>query len=134
MAKQIQEVEIKKMMEKLEISREEAIELIQFDNNEIENEEVEELTKKAKPIAKEMAQVSRAPKEEKPKMAGVTTQTRKKKEDKVKQMIIDTISKALSSVAEIENIDVTNKEKTILFQVGDENFEIDLKKKRKSKK
>lgn len=127
------ETQIEKLMRVLDINQQEAEELIQFDNGEIENEEVDALSKKAKAVAKEMSQVSRAPKEEKPKMAGVTTQTRKKKEDPIKQQIISAVAEALEQVEGLEHLDITNIEKTILFSIGDENFEIDLKKKRAKK-
>lgn len=133
MAKTIQESEITKMMEKLELTREEAVELIQFDQEEIECQEEIELTKKAKPIAKEMTQVSRKPMEEKPKMAGVTTQTRARKEDKTKQLIIETIHASLLKLENVEKLEITNKEKTIILTIGEDDFEIDLKKKRKKK-
>lgn len=119
------------MISKLDITREESIELIQFDNGEVENEEVDRLTESAKKVSKEMRQISRAPETEKPKMAGVTTQTRKKKEDPTKQQIIQTINKALAEIENIENLKVENIEKTIFFTIEESNYEIDLKKKRK---
>lgn len=133
MAKAIKETEIIKMMEKLDLTREEAIELIHFDNGELDNLEEQLLTEKAKPIAKEMTQVSRKPMEEKPKMAGVTTQTRVRKEDKTKQLIIETIHANLLKLENVEKLEITNKEKTIILTIGENDFEIDLKKKRKKK-
>lgn len=133
MAKVIKETEIIKMMEKLDLTREEAIELIHFDNGELDNLEEQLLTEKAKPIAKEMTQVSRKPMEEKPKMAGVTTQTRVRKEDKTKQLIIETIHASLLKLENAEKLEITNKEKTIILTIGEDDFEIDLKKKRKKK-
>lgn len=133
MAKVIKETEITKMMEKLDLTREEAIELIHFDNGELDNLEEQLLTEKAKPIAKEMTQVSRKPMEEKPKMAGVTTQTRVRKEDKTKQLIIETIHASLLKLENVEKLEITNKEKTIILTIGEDDFEIDLKKKRKKK-
>lgn len=131
MAREITEEEIQLMISKLDITREESIELIQFDNGEVENEEVDRLTESAKKVSKEMRQISRAPETEKPKMAGVTTQTRKKKEDPTKQQIIQTINKALAEIENIENLKVENIEKTIFFTIEESNYEIDLKKKRK---
>ena len=42
------EQQLTKMMEALDCTREEALELLSFDDGDIENEEVEEMTKKAK--------------------------------------------------------------------------------------
>lgn len=131
MAKDTEINEIKKFMQLLGITEEEAIELIEFDKDVLGNKEVEELTKKAKSVSKEMRQVAREPKEEKPKMAGVTTQTRKRKDDFIKQQIIQTINKSLAEIPNITNLEVVNIEKTILFTLQNANFEIDLKKKRK---
>lgn len=125
------EKQILDFMQKLDITKDEAKELIAFDKGEIENTEVDELTKAAKPVQKLMTQVSRKPEEEKPKMAGVTTQVRKRKEDKVKQLIIEVLKNGIAEIENIENIEVTNKEKTIFFNLGGERFEIDLIKKRK---
>lgn len=125
------EKQILDFMEKLDITREESIELIAFDKGEIENEEVDSLTIAAKPVQKLMTQVSRKPEEEKPKMAGVTTQTRKRKEDLVKRLIIEKLNLAINEIENVENIEVANIEKTILFKIGKEKFEVDLIKKRK---
>ena len=69
------EQQIIDMMKALDISREEAEELVAFDNEEFELEEVNEMTEKAK-------KADKGTKRGRPagtKMAGVTTQTRKKK-------------------------------------------------------
>lgn len=118
------EQQIVEMMKALEISREEAEELVAFDNEEFELEEVKEMTEKAK-------KADKGTKRGRPtgtKMAGVTQQTRKKKENPTKARIIEIIEKALQ--AEGIAPSVPNKEKTILFELDGHNFEIDLKQKR----
>ena len=56
------------------------------------------------------------------------------KDDDVKQMLITLIAESLEDSFEIKDINITNKQKTIAFKVGDDDFEIDLKRKRKPKK
>lgn len=53
------------------------------------------------------------------------------KEDESKQTIISALAETLKTLA--DKVDIANKQKTILFSIGDENFEIDLKRKRKPK-
>lgn len=74
------EKEILKLMETLKIDRAEAEELWKFDNDLVENEEVEELTKKAKNIR-------RYEKSDKPRKK--TTRERKVDEEK-KRLLLDT--------------------------------------------
>ncbi len=53
------------------------------------------------------------------------------KADDVKQMLIKTIAEVLEEVA--DKVDITNIQKTITLTIGDDNFEVDLKRKRKPK-
>ena len=123
------EQQIIDMMKALDISREEAEELVAFDNEEFELEEVNEMTEKAK-------KVDKGTKRGRPagtKMAGVTTQTRKKKENPTKARIIEQLFKAIQELDGVENAENPNKEKTILFELDGNKFEIDLKQKRTPK-
>ena len=123
------EQQIIDMMKALDISREEAEELVAFDNEQFELEEVNEMTEKAK-------KVDKGTKRGRPtgtKMAGVTTQTRKKKENPTKARIIEQLFKAIQELDGVENAENPNKEKTILFELDGNTFEIDLKQKRKPK-
>ena len=123
------EQQIIDMMKALDISREEPEELVAFDNEEFELEEVNEMTEKAK-------KVDKGTKRGRPtgtKMAGVTTQTRKKKENPTKARIIEQLFKAIQELDGVENAENPNKEKTILFELDGNTFEIDLKQKRKPK-
>ena len=123
------EQQIIDMMKALDISREEAEELVAFDNEEFELEEVNEMTEKAKKADKGTKR-GRPPGT---KMAGVTTQTRKKKENPTKARIIEQLFKAIQELDGVENAENPNKEKTILFELDGNTFEIDLKQKRKPK-
>lgn len=78
----ITEKMIADMMTKLKISREEAIEVIKFDNEEIESEEVKKIEAKI---------VDKKPKKD--TLAKVKTMKAKKKADAVKNELIDLIEK-----------------------------------------
>lgn len=55
------------------------------------------------------------------------------KADDVKQMLIRLIAKTLENSAEVDTVNITNIQKTITFKIGADDFEIDLKRKRKPK-
>ena len=60
---------------------------------------------------------------------------RERKEDEVKQALINLLAAALGDGdLDIANIEITNKERMIAFTVGDDSFEVMLTKKRKAKK
>lgn len=128
------ENEIQKMMSALDISYEEAVELLEFDSGDVENEEVEILTQKSKSVETPVKR-GRKPKSnvEKTGMVGVQHQKRKKKENPTKRTIIEALSKAVESLNIVEEIDIKNEEKTIFFKIGEDTYEIDLKMKRKIK-
>lgn len=60
---------------------------------------------------------------------------RERKEDEVKQALINLLAAALGDGdLAVENVDITNKERMIAFTVGEDSFEVMLTKKRKAKK
>lgn len=60
---------------------------------------------------------------------------RERKEDAVKQELINLLAAALGDGdLAVENVDITNKERMIAFTVGEDSFEVMLTKKRKAKK
>ena len=60
---------------------------------------------------------------------------RERKEDEVKQALIALLAAALGDGdLAAENVDITNKERMIAFNVGEDSFEVMLTKKRKAKK
>lgn len=124
------EQQILNLMATLEISRQEAEEIFAFDNEEFELEEVNEMTEKAKAVTKGEKR-GRKPQAE--KMAGVTQQKRAKKENPTKSRIIEKLFQAIQELEGVENATNPNKEKTILFELDGNTFEIDLKQKRKPK-
>ena len=56
------EKRITELMEKLDLTREEALEMIAFDNEEFEMDEVQEMTEKAKKLQKTEVKRGRKPK------------------------------------------------------------------------
>ena len=89
-----------------------------------------DLTEEQKKSAKKYTNVARG------KEVSCTDAYGKKKKrtvktDDVKQKLIKTIAESLEEVA--DKIDITNIQKTISLTIGDDTFEIDLKRKRKPK-
>ena len=89
-----------------------------------------DLTEEQKKSAKKYTNVARG------KEVSCTDAYGKKKKrtvktDDVKQKLIKTIAESLKEI--VDKIDVTNIQKTILLIIGDDTFEIDLKRKRKPK-
>lgn len=118
----IPDAEIDKNSRLLGITREEAIQMYLEDEGYIENEYVEELTKKAKE-----AKISHDAKSEKPRK-----QTkRERKPDEEKENLIEILANAL--VAEGFEAKVTNKSKIIEFNVGENHYKLDLIKQRPPK-
>lgn len=122
----IPDEEIEKSMKVLDISKDEAIKMWLEDEGYLENEEQEELCKKAK--ENRITATIHDAKDVKKK----TQRERVRKENSTKRMVIAEIAKILPEFA--ENIQVLNIEKLISFTIGDNTYEIDLKQKRKPKK
>ena len=120
------EEKILEMMKKLDISREDAIELLCYDNDVDHNKIKDNLTKEQKQAVKKYTNVGRAVN------AYGKSVTRVKKVDTTKQKIIEIISTALQN----ENIEtkVTNAEKYIDIILNGEEYTINLVKHRKGKK
>lgn len=125
------EEKILKLMKSLDITREEALELME------EDKEVDRMTK----MSDIDSDISEEQKKAKKKYSNVKkgvnaygkTTTRELKPDENKRLIISTIAKTLEENG-FENVEVTNIQKYITFKIGSEVFEIDLKRKRQSKK
>lgn len=124
----IPDAEIEKAMKNLQLTKEEAIEMWLEDEGYLENEEQEELNKKAKD-ARITATIHKAGGKDVQKK---TQKERCRKENPTKEMVIREIAALLPNFA--ENVEVLNVGKLISFSIGDEKYEIDLKQKRKPKK
>lgn len=113
-----------KSMSAFDISREEAIQLYLEDNDYEENEEVEELTKKAKDN-KITATIHQAKGKEGKKREV------KRKEDPDKEWLISQLADTLGKLG--LDYQVTNIGKIIEFSYNDQKYKIDLIRQRKGK-
>ena len=113
------EQEIQKNMKVLGISREEAEQLWEDDQNDFIGEEGEEMTRKAK-------EVKRYEKGDKPRAKA----KKERKVDENKKLILDKLHKALETFVKITNI---KTETEISFVYNDEEYTLKLTKHRSKK-
>ena len=111
------EQQIKSYMTKLKISREEAEQLWEDDQEDYIGEVGEEMTKKAK-------EIKRYEKADKPK----SKSKKERKVDENKKAILDKLHKALETFVKITNV---KTETEISFVYNDENYTLKLTKHRK---
>ena len=123
----IPDEEIKKNMEILDLSQEEAIQLYLEDEGYLENEEVAELTKKAKDSG--IMSTIHGAKSDKPK----AKVERERKENPTKERIIAEIGKFLCQLDGISSVNITNIGKIIEFECENKHFKLDLIQKREKK-
>ena len=119
--------EIKKNMEILDLSQEEAIQLYLEDEGYLENKEVAELTKKAKDSG--IMSTIHGAKSDKPK----AKVERERKENPTKERIIAEIGKFLCQLDGISGVNITNIGKIIEFECENKHFKLDLIQKREKK-
>ena len=114
----IPDKDIQNFMKSLDINEDEAIAMWLDDNDYTTNEQVEELTKKAKINKTDkivvQSKVNKAKTERKPK------------ENPLKQAIIEDIYKFLSKNNTLQNVKVVNNTKTIDFYAENKYFSINL--------
>ena len=116
-------------METLDLTREEAIELIQ-DDDDIDHDKPKDFD-----LSKEQLKVV-AEQNRKVSHKSTTKAKRERKPNEAKREIINAIFEFLTEKTElsVENVEISNAEKMILFSMGDEKFSLDLVQKRKPKK
>lgn len=119
----ISDAEIAKNMKVLNISKDEAIQMFLEDEGYLENEEVEALTAKAK-----ANKINHEAKADKPRKKTV----RERKPDAEKEKLIEILTKCLTN--EGFEAKIINKSKLIEFSVGENQYKLDLIKKRPPKK
>ena len=117
--------ELDKLVDQLDISLSEAIELWLTDNDLEINEEQEELDKKAK--ASRITATIHEAKAEKPKKERKVV----RKEDSTKVFIIKALAEKLEELA--TDVKIENVGKLITFRLGDDTFKLDLIRQRKPK-
>ena len=118
----IPDAEIENNMRLLEITREEAVQMWLEDNDFQTNEEVEELTKKAK-----VNKINREAKADAPRKKAV----RKHKPDVEKEKLIEILANCPTNAG--YPAEITNKSKIIEFNVGKNHYKLDLIKQRAKK-
>ena len=123
----IPDADIERSMKSLELTKEEAIQMWLEDEGYLENEEQEELERKAKEN-RITATIHHASAKDPHKK---TQKERVRKENPTKEMVIREIAALLPKFA--EDIEILNVGKLISFRIGEEKYEIDLKQKRKPK-
>lgn len=124
----IPDAEIENNMKVLQLSKQAAIQMY-LEDMEIEiNEEQEALTQKAK--SNKITAIIHEAQSDGAKKRGRTKGDRK--EDPDKEFIIKELNEFLCGI--VENVQVLNVGKLISFSFNGENYELDLKKKRKPKK
>lgn len=123
----IPDEDIKRNMEILDLSEDEAIQLYLEDEGYLENEEVAELTKKAKDSG--IMSTIHGAKAEKPK----AKVERERKENPTKERIIAEIGKFLCQLDGISGVNITNIGKIIEFECENKHFKLDLIQKREKK-
>lgn len=123
----IPDADIERSMKSLDLTKEEAIQVWLEDEGYLENEEQEELERKAREnhITATIHQASAKDPQKK------TQKERVRKENPTKEMVIREIAALLPKFA--EDVEVLNVGKLISFRIGEEKYEIDLKQKRKPK-
>lgn len=121
----IPDEEIKNNMKILEISEEEAIQMYLEDEGYLENEEVQELTKKAKENKTTLIKARENVENKKTE--------RKPKENPLKQCLISQIYNFLREYSTISDLKIENPTKIITFKCDNKEFKLDLVEKRAKK-
>lgn len=116
---------VDKSMKNLDTDIEDVLLMWLEDNEYLVNDEQEELDKEAKGKVKLVATNEEKAKKKTPK-------ERVQKENPTKELIIQTIAKALETL-DTTDIIIENKTKIITFTMNNEQFKIDLVQRRKNK-
>lgn len=119
-----------KLMRVLEISAKEADEIIAYDNAVDKGMKTEyDLTKQQEKETRKYRQADRRP-------TAYNFTKRERKPNATKGGLIQEFYKFLCEDSEFstKNVEITNKERQITFQIGEDRFELTLVQKRKPKK
>lgn len=122
------EEKIALLMKNLECTREEALDVIKHDEIiDKGGRTVHDFDKEKEKMAKKFANVTT---HKKPTV--YKFDKKEKKADIPKEEFIQKLADWLKEIG-IENVEILNKSKLIGFSMGEDNFELDLKRKRKAK-
>ena len=121
----IPDEEIQNLMKTLDLTEQEAIDTWLTDNDYTTNEQVEELTKKAK--VNGTTKIGARVNIENKKVV------RERKENPTKAFIIEQLWQKLAEIDHIYDLKVENKEKLITFTYNGNDYKLDLVQKRQKK-
>ena len=118
------------LMQKLGCTEEEALQIIEDDKRIDKGEKLFELTAEQKKVAKQATSTGTK------KHTTYKFDKKSRKENPIKQQIIEEIFKFITENAEFsaESVEILNKERQIAFKVGENDYELTLVQKRKAKK
>jgi hypothetical protein len=125
----VSKVYIERLMKRLDIDMEEALLTHLEDEGYMDNPDQLELCDQAKENKSNKiidAKIEKAPTQK-------THRERTQKPQPEKEFIIDSISKLLDSLEDVNNLTIENKSKVITFTYKDNDYKIDLIQKRKPK-
>ena len=123
------ETKVQKMMRLLNISEEEALQVIADDKAIDKGEKLFEQTKEQKAVTKQMTATGTR---KTPTVYNFDTTKRERKKDGTKEEFIANLAEYLQT--SVENVQILNPSKLISFTIGEDTFELDLKRKRATKK
>lgn len=123
------ETQVAKIMRLLNISEEEALQVIADDKAIDKGEKLFEQTKEQKAVTKQMTATGTR---KTPTVYNFDTTKRERKKDGTKEEFIANLAEYLQT--SVENVQILNPSKLISFTIGEDTFELDLKRKRATKK
>ena len=123
------ETQVAKLMRLLNISEEEAQQVIADDKAIDKGEKLFEQTKEQKAVTKQMTATGTR---KTPTVYNFDTTKRERKKDTTKEDFIANLAEYLKNC--VENVEILNPSKLISFKIGEDTFELDLKRKRATKK
>jgi hypothetical protein len=116
-------------MRLLDISEEEALQVIADDKAIDKGEKLFEQTKEQKAVSKKMSATGTR---KAPTVYNFDTTKKERKKDTTKEEFIANLAQYLENC--VENVEILNPSKLISFKIGEDTFELDLKRKRAPKK
>ena len=123
------ETQVAKIMRLLNISEEEALQVIADDKAIDKGEKLFEQTKEQKAVTKQMTATGTR---KTPTVYNFNTTKRERKKDGTKEEFIANLAEYLQT--SVENVQILNPSKLISFTIGEDTFELDLTRKRATKK
>lgn len=123
------ETQVAKLMRLLNISEEEAEQVIADDKAIDKGEKLFEQTKEQKAVTKQMTATGTR---KTPTVYNFDTTKRERKKDTTKEEFIANLAEYLKNC--VESVEILNPSKLIAFKIGEDTFELDLKRKRATKK